>query len=266
MPEPAPTLACFHAHPDDEAIFTGGTIVRAVAAGWRVVLVFATNGEEGSAPAGRSDQTGACRQAEARQAAQLLGAAAVHFLGYRDSGVLDTGANHHPEALAAASVTLAANRLRRILQHEHSVVLTTYDANGIYGHPDHVRVHRIGALAAEGMATEVYESTLSRIELRRLRQELLARGLDNAIWPEPLLTSLGTDGEGLVALDVTAELPAKLAAMAAHASQIADAPAFMGVPAGAFHRLLTTEWYRPARVGEGRFLDLLSPAQRFVNA
>lgn len=265
MPELAPTLACFHAHPDDEAIFTGGTIVRAVAAGWRVVLVFATSGEEGAAPAGRADQTGPCRQAEAHRAARLLGVDAVYFLGYRDSGALGTGANCHPEALATASVTLAANRLRRILLHERAVVLTTYDANGIYGHPDHVRVHQIGALAAEGTTAEVYESTLSRIELRHLRQELLARGLDEATWPEPLLASLGTDHKDLVALDVTAELSAKLAAMAAHASQIADAPAFMGVPAGAFHRLLTTEWYRPARVGRGRFLDLIPPSQQLVS-
>jgi LmbE family N-acetylglucosaminyl deacetylase len=247
-----PTLACFHAHPDDEAIFTGGTIVRAVLAGWRVVLILATNGEEGAAPAG--GDTGACRRAEARRAARVLGVETVHFLGYRDSGVRG---DHHPDALAAASVARAADRLRRILVQEGADVLTTYDANGIYGHPDHVLVHRIGALATADGTTEVYESTLSRAELHRLRQEMVARGLDEAVWPEPLLATVGSDDVGLVSLDVTAELPVKLAAMAAHASQIAEAPAFMGVPAGAFHRLLTTEWYRPARVGEGRFFELL---------
>jgi LmbE family N-acetylglucosaminyl deacetylase len=247
----APTLVCFHAHPDDEAIFTGGTIVRAVAAGWRVVLVLATNGEEGAAPV--PGDLGEHRRQEARQAAALLGADRVHFLGYRDSGL---SGERHPEALAAASVRLAARRLHRILVNEGASVLTTYDADGIYGHPDHVRVHRIGALAAEGIeGLEVYEATLSRPELRRLRAELVARGLDETTWPEPLL-SLGSDAEGLVAIDVSAELPVKLAAMAAHASQIAEAPAFMGVPAGAFHRLLATEWYRPASTGAARLAAL----------
>ena len=65
-PAVRPVLVALHAHPDDEAIFTGGTIVRAVAAGWRVVLVVATDGDRGTgpgAPAGSSPPTGGPRPA-----------------------------------------------------------------------------------------------------------------------------------------------------------------------------------------------------------
>ena len=254
-----PTLVVFHAHPDDEAIFTGGTILRAVVNGWRAVLVVATNGEEGWLPDGSTQlDLGNCRRSETARAAALLGIGRVHFLDYRDSGVAGDRANDDPRCLAAADLHGAAGRLRQILLAEGATALTTYDANGIYGHPDHVRVHHIGALAAVGTSCEVYESTVSRRALVRLRTSLLTRGLQPDVWPEALVGQLGVASHGedeLVGVDVSAAMGTKLAAMAAHGSQIAGAGTFMGVPAGAFHQLIGTEWFRPARVGAGLFLD-----------
>ena len=83
------TLVVFHAHPDDEALLTGGTMARATAAGHRVVVVFATDGGAGVASAAYGVRGGMApvRRAEAQAAAGVLGAVRVEFLGYADSGM-----------------------------------------------------------------------------------------------------------------------------------------------------------------------------------
>ncbi len=84
----SPVLVTLHAHPDDEAIFTGGTIARAVADGWRVVLVVATDGERGAPTAVADGGTvGAHRRRETVEAARVLGIHRVEFLGLGDSGL-----------------------------------------------------------------------------------------------------------------------------------------------------------------------------------
>src|SRR5947208_12803701 len=80
------TLVAFHAHPDDEALFTGGTLARCSAEGHRVVVVTATAGELGLTGAGAAD-LGATRSAELDAAAAALGVARVVHLGYGDSGM-----------------------------------------------------------------------------------------------------------------------------------------------------------------------------------
>src|SRR5947209_18687426 len=90
------TLVTFHAHPDDEAIACGGTMARAADDGHRVVLVFATRGEHGEVAdgvLGPSETLEQRREREARRAAEILGVARVEFLGYRDSGMVDTDTN-----------------------------------------------------------------------------------------------------------------------------------------------------------------------------
>jgi LmbE family N-acetylglucosaminyl deacetylase len=142
-------------------------------------------------------------------------------------------------------------------------VLTSYDDNGIYGHIDHVRVHEIAVRSVEGTSCEHYESTLDRSALRRLRKVLMERGLVADLWPSRLVEQLGVEDErALVTVDVKAELESKLAAVAAHSSQLLEASSFMGLPAGAFHHLLGTEWFRVARRGDGHFLDLLTSESR----
>src|ERR1044072_7059754 len=142
----------FHAHPDDEAIFTGGTMALLAASGWRVVLVIATAGEQGLATAliGPDVPLSVRRMGETAQAAETLGAQRVEFLGYHDSG-LDTPAGSRPAgAFADAPVDEAAARLAGILAEEQPAALVGYDARGIYGHVDHVQVHRVGAAGARG--------------------------------------------------------------------------------------------------------------------
>jgi len=262
-----PVLVALHAHPDDEAIFTGGTILRAVRAGWRVVLVVATEGDLGRGSHG--SDLAAQRRSETLAAARVLGVERVEFLGHGDSGYEDPSCSGHTVGTATAralrSGTLAAAHLdavaaavRRILHEEGAVALTSYDDNGIYGHIDHVLVHEIGVRSVEGTSCEHYESTLGRSALRRLRQELVERGLVADLWPSLLAERLGVeDGPALVAVDVADQLDLKLVAMAAHSSQLLEATTFIGLPAGAFHHLLGTEWFRVARQGRGEFLSML---------
>src|ERR1700742_1844325 len=101
------TLVLFHAHPDDEAIATGGTMARAKAEGHRVVLVIATRGELGESPAdglSEGESLADRRVAETMEAARILGVDRVEFLGYYDSGMRGEPTNDAPDAFAAADV------------------------------------------------------------------------------------------------------------------------------------------------------------------
>ncbi len=82
------TLVAFHAHPDDEALLTAGTMARAAAEGHRVVLVVATDGDLGLAASTYAGDgaLGQRRLAELRASAARLGVARVEHLGYADSG------------------------------------------------------------------------------------------------------------------------------------------------------------------------------------
>jgi LmbE family N-acetylglucosaminyl deacetylase len=261
-PTVTPVLVTLHAHPDDESIFTGGTIATAIEAGWRVVLVVATDGDQGERPSSVGRDLGAHRRAEVLEAATVLGIARVEFLGYGDSGHTTPVSDAAPHgSLAAAPVGAPAAAVRRLLVEERATALTAYDAGGIYGHVDHVRVHEIGVRSVVGTDCELYEATVSRSELRRLRRDLVDRGLLDASWPSGLSERLGVEvGPDLVGVDVTRHLPVKLAAVSAHSSQVMEADSFMGLPAGAFHHLFATEWFRVARAGRGRFLEMVGAA------
>lgn len=256
-------LVCLHAHPDDEAIFTGGTILRAVQAGWRVVLVVATKGERGLHPASVTDLA-AHRLQETLESAAILGVHRVVFLGYGDGG-LGNGARLDPRAAARDVPLLAAAHrhelvatVRDLLLEEKASVLTSYDQIGVYGHPDHVAVHHLAARAVSGTPCELYEATVSRRALRHLRSDLVQRGLHQDRWPHSLADRLGVEpGPDLWAVDVSTDLGAKLSAVAAHSSQVVEAAEFMGLPPGAFHHLLGTEWFRSVRIGGSGFLGAI---------
>jgi LmbE family N-acetylglucosaminyl deacetylase len=163
------TVVCFHAHPDDEVLLTGGTMARLAAEGHRVVLVVATAGEAGltSATVSAAGPLRDLRLAELLRSAESLGCARVVNLGYADSG-MDGRAETVGQRFCAAALDEAANRLVTVLREEAADVLTIYDSAGGYGHPDHVQVHRVGMRAAEIAATAVVlEATVDRRALQR---------------------------------------------------------------------------------------------------
>ena len=243
------TLVTFHAHPDDEAIATGGTMARAKKEGNRVVLVLATKGELGeySPDALAANETLTDRRvAEVRAAAEILGVDRVEFLGYRDSGMAGEATNDDDGAFARADLEEAATRLADLLREENADVLTVYDDHGGYGHPDHVQVHRVGVRAAEIAGTKrVYESTMNRDHIRRLmeqRAELMpdapdapdAADMDDFGSPESIITTN---------VDVVDFVDRKRAAMAAHASQIPSDSFFLSLPPDAFRLAFGSEWF-----------------------
>jgi LmbE family N-acetylglucosaminyl deacetylase len=240
------TLVFFHAHPDDEAIATGGTMARAKSEGHRVVLVSATRGELGQhAPDSLAPGEDLVdrRVAELHAAAEILGADRVEFLGYRDSGMAGEATNSAPGSFASADVDEAAKRLALLLEEEQADVLTVYDENGNYGHPDHIQVHRVGVRAAELAGTpRVYEATANRDHLRRL-MELMPQGPDSPDSPADLETLGVGEDQITTTVDVRAFVDRKRDAMIAHASQIPADSFFLQLPLDAFREAFGWEFY-----------------------
>ncbi len=265
------TLVFFHAHPDDEALLTAGTMAKAAADGHRVVLVVATAGEVGeAAEVYRGGDLGMTRLVELQRSAALLGVARLEVLGYGDSGSGGVDAETAsgaagPTPFAAVEVEEAAGRLAALLVEEDAQVLTTYDANGGYGHPDHLQVHAVGARAAVLAGTpRLLEATINR-DLMSMGVEL-ARSLGYEI-PETFAPASFdgwfTPGDEIThAIDVSAHLAAKRASMEAHASQATSGDgstrtlaAFLALPDEYFAMAFGTEWYRDPVAPAGAGVD-----------
>ena len=244
----ARTVVFVHAHPDDEAIFTGGTIALLAARGWRVVLVVATHGERGLpvAPHGAIHDLGAHRMSETRRAAELLDVARVEFLGYEDSGLAGDPSNSAPDAFAAAPLYEAASRLVELIAPERPAAVVTYDAGGIYGHPDHVKAHQVAVAAALAIGVEtVYEATVDREYLHFVESHLVVEaGARHAGDLGLAATSLGLPTVLVTCtVDVRPVLSVKRAAMEAHASQIPETSSAMQMPPADFATVYGYEWF-----------------------
>ena len=271
------TAVFFHAHPDDEAIATGGTMLLAARAGHRVVVVCATDGALGESPgledAGDPSHIASVRQAELREAGRILGAERVEFLGYADSGMEDEPTNDHPDCFWQADLDEAAQRLGKILREEQADLITCYDDHGTYGHPDHIQVHRVGVRAAELEGVElVYEATVNRDHLLSSMDEAMTlaeeAGVDDLMTDEERADfddgNLGVPAEVITHhIDVRSVLSEKRAAMEVHRSQITDDSFFMKMPPDAFAVAFGTEWYTRRGVAQGGPIatDLFEPLE-----
>jgi LmbE family N-acetylglucosaminyl deacetylase len=252
------TLVCFHAHPDDEAIATGGSMARAHAEGHRVVLVIATNGEHGESPGdlGAGETLADRRRAEVACSAAVLGVDRVVWLGYSDSGMTGWEQNEHAASFHLADLDEAANRLAEVLRAEAADVLTIYDWHGNYGHPDHIKVHRVGVRAAALVQAElpqlrVFEATVNRDHIARLFAEAVSEGMeldpDQEFDPEAPADDGNPFGEPEAVLthevDVTDYVGAKRRAIACHESQVSDSSFFLSMPEERFAAAFGVEWF-----------------------
>ena len=238
------TLVSFHAHPDDECITCAGVMRKAADEGHRVVLVMATRGEHGEVEPGfleDGEQLSSRRVTETLQSAGILGVHRTEFLGYVDSGMMGTPTNDAPGSFWQAPIDEAAERLAEILLDEHADVLTVYDDNGGYGHPDHIQVHRVGLRAAELAGTpRVYQQTTNRDHLKRgmatFREQARAAGAEDTAGPDAdFVETLGKpEAEITAAVDVSAYIGYKRRAMRAHASQISEQSFWLTMPDDAF--------------------------------
>jgi LmbE family N-acetylglucosaminyl deacetylase len=247
------TLVCFHAHPDDEAISTGGSLARASAEGHRVVMVIATDGDYGEVPDDLAENETLIdrRRTETALSAAALGVHRVVWLGYKDSGMTGWEQNNDLSSFLQAAVEEAAERLAKILIDENADVLTVYDWHGNYGHPDHIKVHTVGHRAAELANTErVFEATMNREHVVRIME--LARQAGALGEGDDFDPNAGADdgnplgmpeAEITHAVDVTAYIEAKRESLRAHRSQATDTTFFLNLPDEAFKVALGTEWF-----------------------
>lgn len=252
------TLVCLHAHPDDEVISTGGVIARAADEGHRVVIVLATNGEHGEVPDDLADGETLVdrRRAETMASASELGIARVAWLGYSDSGMTGWDQNGDPNSFHQAPVDVAAARLADILREESADVLTTYDWHGTYGHPDHVKVHHVGASAAQITGARVLQATSNRDAMVAMIEMAQAEGIEFGSPDEDDNGEFDPNGPAddgnpfgepesviTLAVDVLAYVPQKRRAIACHASQVSDSGFFTEMSEDVFGRVFGTEWF-----------------------
>ena len=140
------------AHPDDESFGMGGTLAYYAEQGVDVYLICATRGEVGEvAPEYLKSyhSIGELREAELRCASAHLGLAGIYFLDYRDSGMLGSPENHHPEALIATPVDQVAKQVASLMREIKPQVVLTFDPIGGYRHPDHIHIHEATVKAFE---------------------------------------------------------------------------------------------------------------------
>lgn len=280
-------LLLVHAHPDDETIGNGATMARLVAEGSHVTLVTCTLGEEGEIlvpeiahyASDQEDRLGEHRIGELAAAMKELGVTDHRFLGgpgrFRDSGMVwgedgnaTAGADVRPDAFWAADLLEAADLLVEVIREVRPQVLVTYDQFGGYGHPDHVQAHRVAMYAASLSGVRSYKPELgepweiakvywSAMSARAFREGLTAlreAGDTTSFegWEADNLPPMAFEDDQLdAAIDGTAFLDAKSAALRAHASQVEVDGPFFALSNNVGQTVWGTEHYRLARGTRG---------------
>jgi len=255
-PNKTPTVMAVHAHPDDECIGTGGMLARYADTGARTVLITCTDGAVGEVHAEISGRELAeVRAEELAAACKTLGVSAQHFLGYRDSGMAGTPENNDPAAFAQADLTEAADRLLALMEREQPDVVVTYDEQGLYGHPDHIRAHEVAVEAyrrAQGQPwapRKLYFASIPRSALaefgkrmRELDPESVPPG-DNSEQPEGAIEMGQPDERFTTTLDVSKYWDQKFNALRCHATQLPVDAWFFKIPEELSRIAFGTEWY-----------------------
>ena len=262
-------LLAFHAHPDDEVSSTGSTLARYADQGEQVVVVTATDGIEGEIHNYDDIDAVRPRLAEVRAeeiaaALDILGVKLHEFLGYRDSGMMGTEANSHPESFWQADLFEATARLVRLIRRHQPEVMVIYDPFGGYGHPDHIQVHRVGLAAfvsaadlgrfpaeddeAPWTVSKLYWTAIPRRRMETFADARVHAGLiseEDAV----RMRQMGTPDEHVTAwLDNRRVWERKELALRAHRSQIPDDWFLLNVP---------EEW-RPEILGTETFVRVFS--------
>jgi N-acetyl-1-D-myo-inositol-2-amino-2-deoxy-alpha-D-glucopyranoside deacetylase len=275
-----------HAHPDDETLTTGATMARYAARGDHVTLVTCTLGEQGEviAPelahlqADRTDALGPHRAAELSAAMRELGVSDHRLLAggrWRDSGmawvrpgIAGAGAlESHPDALVRAPLGEAAAALAEVVREIRPQVVVTYDPQGGYGHPDHIKTHEITSAAIDLIAAEsaasgsqegedpapvpaLYWIRVPHTWAERERAALLAGATPASMTPpaagEPYPPAVVEDLDVTVVVDASAYLARKRAALQAHVTQVRVEGDVYALSNGEAHLLSGREAYQRA--------------------
>lgn len=255
-----------HAHPDDESLTTGGIMARYAADGAQVVLVTCTLGEQGeiippefaALDASAGDQLGGFRAGELDAALAALGVREHRYLGgigrWRDSGMAGTPAAEHPRAFSRGPHDEQVRQLGAVLDEFRPQVVVSYDENGGYGHPDHIRAHEITMAATEGAESvrRVFHTAMPAGPLARGIATLPDNGAMEFRVPSGGELPSVPDERISTAMDITAHRAAKVAALRAHRTQISvpaepTDPGYYALSNGIAQPILDAEHFALAR-------------------
>lgn len=242
----AKRILCVFAHPDDESMGMGGTIARYASEGVDVSLVCATRGERGWF--GPEDgnpglvKLGQLREGELRQAAEILGIHAVHFLDYTD-GDLD-----RVEPLEA--IGRIANHIRTIQPQ----VVVTFPPDGNYGHPDHIAISQFASAAVVCAADPEYTGGAL---LPSHRVSKMYYMVDSEKFVQLVTSTMGEitfdvdaqvrgeiawkDWQVTTRIEMSAHTKTALRAIKCHASQLASLGPLMASPEEMFAQVLAVQ-------------------------
>ncbi len=244
------SLLTLHAHPDDEASKGAPTLAKYKAEGVHTVLVCATGGEEGDlqnpslrepgqpfaglTPEEEKAMLAELRPLELARSAEIIGFDVVAMLGYRDSGMVDTPPNEHPDSFHMAPLDEAVGRLVAVIRQERPQVIITYgdDQRG-YPHPDHVKVHDISLPAFERAGDpawypeagepwqplKLYYTVWSKARLMAVHEGMI-RHRGESPYEQDWLDRPGHDDRITTKIDVGEFLWARSGALRAHATQV----------------------------------------------
>lgn len=268
-------LLLVHAHPDDETIGTGATMAKYAADGVQVTLVTCTLGEEGEVlvpdlehlAADQNDALGEHRIGELAEAMSILGVTDHRFLGgpgrFRDSGMMGVESNDRTDCFWRADLLDAASELVAVIREVRPQVVVTYDDFGGYGHPDHIQAHRVTHYAvalAESSSfrpdlgeawsvAKVYWTAFPRSIIREGIQALKDSGSDSefaAMDPDDLPFACD-DALITTAIEASEYTDAKMAALAAHRTQVTVDGGFFALSNNLGSQVWGTEYFRLAR-------------------
>jgi len=276
------TILAVRPHPDDETSLTGGMLAHYGSRGVRTAVVTCTGGEEGEIhdpdldPVADFPRLGEIRRRELENACAILNVSELRLLGYRDSGMLDTPANEHPEAFHQADPLEAAGRLVKVIRELRPQVVVIEPPGGLYPHPDHVKCHTVGydGFHAAGDPSAFPEAGPPW----QVPKLYAAVQIDDGRWDElfPEFVSAGLDvswmerrknrprGPGpetaTIALDVSSYTEIQRAALVAHRTQIPRDSFWLKLPGDLRRRAFATAYFvrmHPAVDDGEREADLL---------
>jgi mycothiol conjugate amidase Mca len=246
-----------HAHPDDECFSTGGILARYSAEGVRTILVTCTDGAVGeiSDPAlATPENLAEVRAGELDESVRILGISRLAKLGYRDSGMQGTADNQNPLSFHQADFDEAVGKVVRLVREERPDVIVTYDENGGYGHPDHIRAHQVAVAAFEAAGdpkhypengpawspAKLYYAVIARSSFPRFIERLREAGIEAPFTARPEQqdeerpTFGVSDDRVTTTVDVSQYVETKRRSLAAHRTQMGPDQFFMRVPPGLF--------------------------------
>jgi len=264
-------LMCVHAHPDDESSKGAASMARYATEGVDVLVVTLTDGSRGSVLNPAMDRPGiaaditAVRAAEMERAREILGVRQV-FLGFIDSG-LPEGEPLPPlpdGCFALGEMEVQTRELVEVVRRERPHVMTTYDENGGYPHPDHIRCHEISIAAFEAAGDPdrfpdagepwqplklYYNHTFHKERLVALHSVMLEHGIESpyAEWLEAWVDKPEDAGRVTTSVPCGEYFVVRDQALIAHATQVDPTGRWFACPLELQQAAWPTEDFQLAR-------------------